>query len=142
MSNLTPEELEFENNVLDDSTFAGGEEVVREFIDQVPLLSPVDISNELEKLGYKGQIDQRRALSLMAYRHVRRLKRIYLEGESPNDLPPKQNVLMQKPDTGARGLQTELVAAVERAAFDTFMQMKNARVVIDVKDGHFTSEVS
>jgi hypothetical protein len=34
------------------------------------------------------------------------------------------------------------VAAVERAAFDTFMQKKNARVVIDVKDGQLTSEVS
>jgi hypothetical protein len=92
MSNPTPEELEFENSELDDSTFPGREEAVREFIDEVPLLSPVDISSELEKLGYKGQIDQRRALSLMAYRHVRRLKRIYLEGESHERLPPKQNV--------------------------------------------------
>lgn len=48
----------------------------------------------------------------------------------------------EKRDTGARGLQTELVAAVERAAFDTFMQEKNARVTIDVKDGQLTSEVS
>ena len=48
----------------------------------------------------------------------------------------------EKRDTGARGLQTELVAAVERAAFETFMQWKNARVVIDVKDGQLTSEVS
>ena len=47
-----------------------------------------------------------------------------------------------KRNTGARGLQTELIAAVERAAFDTFMQKKNARVVIDVKDGQLTSEVS
>lgn len=47
----------------------------------------------------------------------------------------------EKRDTGARGLQTELVAAVERAAFDTFMQEKNARVVIEVKDGQLTSEV-
>jgi Fe-S cluster assembly iron-binding protein IscA len=48
----------------------------------------------------------------------------------------------ERRDTGARGLQTELVAAVERAAFDTFMQKKNVRVVIDVKDGQLTSEVS
>lgn len=51
MSNLTPEELEFENGELDDSTYSGREEAVCEFIDQVPLLSPVDISNALEKLG-------------------------------------------------------------------------------------------
>ena len=48
----------------------------------------------------------------------------------------------EKRNTGARGLQTELIAAVERAAFDTFMQKKNARVVIDMKDGQLTSEVS
>ena len=42
MSNLTPEELEFENSELDDSTYSCREEAVREFIDQVPLPSPVD----------------------------------------------------------------------------------------------------
>ena len=109
MPNLTPEELEFENSELDDSTYSGREEAVREFIDQVPLLSPVDISNELEKLGYKGQFDQRRALSLMAYRHVRRLKRIYLDGESPNDLPPKQNVLMLGPTGCGKTFMVELL---------------------------------
>lgn len=109
MSNLTPEELEFENSELDDSTFPNGDDAVREFIDQVPLLSPLDISSELEKLGYKGQIDQRRALSLMAYRHVRRLKRIYLEGESPNDLPPKQNVLMLGPTGCGKTFMVELL---------------------------------
>lgn len=109
MSNLTPEELELENSDLDDSTFSGREEDVREFIEQVPLLSPVDISTELERLGYKGQIDQRRALSLMAYRHVRRLKRIYLEGESPNDLPPKQNVLMLGPTGCGKTFMVELL---------------------------------
>ena len=110
MSNLTPEELEFENSGPDDTTFADAqEEAVREFIDQVPLLSPIDISNELERLGYKGQIDQRRALSLMAYRHVRRLKRIYLDGEAPNDLPPKQNVLMLGPTGCGKTFMVELL---------------------------------
>jgi ATP-dependent Clp protease ATP-binding subunit ClpX len=47
----------------------------------------------------------------------------------------------EKRDTGARGLQNELVAAVERAAFETFMEKKNVRVVIDVKDDQLTSEV-
>ena len=109
MSNLRPEELEFENSELDDSIFPDREEAVREFIDQVPLMSPVDISSELEKIGYKGQIDQRRALSLMAYRHVRRLKRIYLEGESPERLPPKQNVLMLGPTGCGKTFMVELL---------------------------------
>jgi ATP-dependent Clp protease ATP-binding subunit ClpX len=109
MPNLTPEDLEFENTVQDDSAFPDPDEGVREFIDQVPLLSPVAISSELEKLGYKGQLDQRRALSLMAYRHVRRLKRIYLAGESPNDLPPKQNVLMLGPTGCGKTFMVELL---------------------------------
>src|SRR5687767_15823662 len=109
MSNFTPEELEFENNEADDSTYSGREEAVREFIDQVPLLSPVDISSELEKLGYKGLIDQRRALSLMAYRHVRRLKRIYVDCVSPNDLPPKQNVLILCPTGCVKTFMVELL---------------------------------
>jgi len=106
---MSPEELDIEDGELDDSTRPDPEVAVREFIDQVPLLSPVDISNELEKLGYKGQIDQRRALSLMAYRHVRRLKRIYLEGESPNNLPPKQNVLMLGPTGCGKTFLVELL---------------------------------
>ena len=109
MSNLPPEELEFENSEFDYPTFPDREEAVREFIDQVPLMSPVDISSELEKIGYKGQIDQRRALSLMAYRHVRRLKRIYLEGESPDALPPKQNVLMLGPTGCGKTFMVELL---------------------------------
>ena len=104
-----PEELDFENDELDDSTSPGPQEALREFIDRVPLLSPIDISNELERLGYKGQKDQRRALSLMAYRHVRRLKRIYLEGESPNNLPPKQNVLMLGPTGCGKTFMVELL---------------------------------
>lgn len=109
MSNLTPEELEFEDDELDDSTVAGDEAAVREFIAQVPLLSPVEISSELERLGYKGQADQRRALSLMAYRHLRRLKRIFLDGESPDDLPPKQNVLMLGPTGCGKTFMVELL---------------------------------
>ncbi|HEU4507781.1 MAG TPA: AAA family ATPase [Pyrinomonadaceae bacterium] len=109
MSNFTPEEYEFEESELDASTFRHPEEALREFIDQVPLLSPLEISNELEKLGYKGQIDQRRALALMAYRHVRRLKRIYLDGEALNALPPKQNVLMLGPTGCGKTFMVELL---------------------------------
>jgi ATP-dependent Clp protease ATP-binding subunit ClpX len=108
MSNL-PENLEFEDGELDDSAYPDRGEAMREFLDQVPVLSPLAISNELEKLGYKGQLEQRRALSLMAYRHVRRLKRIYLDGESPNDLPPKQNVLMLGPTGCGKTFMVELL---------------------------------
>jgi ATP-dependent Clp protease ATP-binding subunit ClpX len=47
----------------------------------------------------------------------------------------------EKRGTGARGLQTELVAAVEKAAFETFMSKSGAEVIIDLRDGKLLSEV-
>ena len=85
------------------------EEDIREFMSQVPLMAPVAIADELEKLGYKGQTDQRRALSLMAYRHVRRLKRLYVDGEEWSSLPPKQNILMLGPTGCGKTFLVELL---------------------------------
>ncbi len=70
---------------------------VREFVDALPLLSPLAIFEELERSGYKGQDEQRRALSLMAYRHIRRLKRLHVEETPRRLLPPKQNMLLVGP---------------------------------------------
>lgn len=85
------------------------EEELRRFVDALPLLPPAAIADELEKLGYKGQLAQRRALSLMAYRHVRRLKRLHVNGESPRDLPPKQNVLLLGPTGCGKTFLVELL---------------------------------
>ena len=93
---------------LNDAALPAGEDL-REFIAAVPLLAPIAISDELEKLGYKGQTDQRRALSLMAYRHVRRLKRIHVDGEDWSDLPAKQNVLMLGPTGCGKTYLVELL---------------------------------
>ncbi|HEX5707690.1 MAG TPA: hypothetical protein VFX96_10370, partial [Pyrinomonadaceae bacterium] len=73
------------------------ESPLREYVAALPVLSPLAISDELERHGYKGQDDQRRALALMAYRHVRRLKRLHVDGEPYGDLPPKQNLLLVGP---------------------------------------------
>ena len=51
----------------------------------------------LEEHGYRGQDDARRALCLMAYRHVRRVKRIFLDGIDRNELPRKSNTLLVGP---------------------------------------------
>lgn len=82
---------------------------VKEFVKALPLLNPREIFDELEKLGYKGQDEQRRALSLMAYRHVRRLKRIYVEGIDRKELPTKQNVLMIGPTGCGKTYMVELL---------------------------------
>ena len=46
------------------------------FVRELPVIPPKRIYQRLEELGYRGQDDARRAVSLMAYRHVRRVKRI------------------------------------------------------------------
>lgn len=89
-------------------------EARREFLDAIPLPSPPEIFDELGRAGYKGQDGQRRALSLMAYRHVRRLKRLHVEGVARPDLTPKQNFLLMGP-TGCG--KTFLVETLFRQIF-------------------------
>jgi len=69
----------------------------RDFIRGLPTISPPEIADRLELLGYKGQDEPRRALSLMAYRHIRRLKRLHLHSENRRQLSPKQNTLLVGP---------------------------------------------
>ncbi len=67
------------------------------FVRSLPEPSPKDMFARLEDLGYRGQDEARRALCLMAYRHVRRIKRIYLDGADRRTLPRKSNYLMVGP---------------------------------------------
>src|SRR6476646_8903811 len=67
------------------------------FVKDLPSLSPKTIFERLDELGYRGQREARRAVSLMAYRHVRRIKRIYLDGAKREQLVPKSNFLLIGP---------------------------------------------
>ncbi|MBX7170631.1 MAG: AAA family ATPase [Pyrinomonadaceae bacterium] len=82
---------------------------VKSFVAELPVLTPREIFDELDKLGYKGQDEQRRALSLMAYRHVSRLKRIYVQEVDRKKLPTKQNVLMIGPTGCGKTYMVELL---------------------------------
>lgn len=92
-----------------DSGWVSDDERVKKFVAELPLLSPREIFSELGKLGYKGQDEQRRALSLMAYRHIRRLKRIHVESVSRLELPPKQNLLLIGPTGCGKTYMVELL---------------------------------
>ncbi len=63
------------------------------YVRELPVIPPKKIFAKLEEAGYRGQPEARRALSLMAYRHVRRIKRIHLEGAKREQVMPKANVL-------------------------------------------------
>ncbi len=67
------------------------------FVRELPSPSPQAMFQALEEHGYRGQDPARRALCLMAYRHVRRVKRIYVEGVDRAELPRKSNFLCVGP---------------------------------------------
>ncbi len=67
------------------------------FVRELPTLAPKKIFHKLEEAGYRGQDQARKAISLMAYRHVRRIKRIYLEGAKRELVLPKSNFLLIGP---------------------------------------------
>jgi ATP-dependent Clp protease ATP-binding subunit ClpX len=76
-----------------------GEKVyyVKDFIQSVPLPSPKHIFHELEKLGYRGQDEARKAVSLAAYRHVKRLKLLHSKNTPRTKLPPRPNSILMGP---------------------------------------------
>ena len=76
-----------------------GEKVyyVKDFIQTVPLPSPKKIFSELETLGYRGQPQARKAVSLAAYRHVKRLKLLHTKNTPRAELPPRPNSILMGP---------------------------------------------
>jgi ATP-dependent Clp protease ATP-binding subunit ClpX len=67
------------------------------FVRELPCPSPQAMFQALHELGYRGQEHARRALCLMAYRHVKRIKRIYVDGIDRAELPRKSNFLFVGP---------------------------------------------
>jgi ATP-dependent Clp protease ATP-binding subunit ClpX len=67
------------------------------FVRELPDLTPRHMFGLLEEHGYRGQDEARRALCLMAYRHIRRVKRIYLDGVDRAAVPRKSNSLLVGP---------------------------------------------
>src|SRR5688572_8484845 len=67
------------------------------FVRELPSPSPQAMFQALEEHGYRGQAPARRALCLMAYRHVKRVKRIYVDGVDRAELPRKSNFLCVGP---------------------------------------------
>lgn len=67
------------------------------FVRELPSPSPQAMFQALEEHGYRGQRAARRALCLMAYRHIKRIKRIYIDGVDRAELPRKSNFLCVGP---------------------------------------------
>ncbi len=94
-----------------------------ERVASLPCPSPREIDEHLEQLGYRGQRDARRSISVLAWRHIRRLQRLHLKGASPSDLPDRDAYLLIGP-TGCG--KTHLIELI----FSQVLQVPT--VVVDI----------
>lgn len=84
-------------------------ESFRRFIDQLEVLAPRELERRLVELGYRGQDAARRAVCLMAYRHVKRILRIHRDQRNAEELTPKTNYLLIGPTGCGKTYITELL---------------------------------
>lgn len=82
---------------------------IRDRVAAIPQLSPRACEARLEGLGYRGQIRARRAASVLAYRHVRRLHRLFLEEHSASALGHRDNYLFMGPTGSGKTFLVELL---------------------------------
>lgn len=82
---------------------------IQEFLGSMPNFTPAEMAKRIEASGYKGQEQARKALSLMAYRHINRLKQIHLDGVSRYELPAKENFLLVGPTGSGKTYLVELL---------------------------------
>lgn len=80
---------------------------VRERVAALEVLSPRDIDARLTDLGYRGQEEARRAAAVLAYRHVRRARRLHLEGLAPEG--GRENCLFLGPTGSGKTFLVELL---------------------------------
>ena len=83
-------------------------ESVRDHVAALEVLSPRDIDRRLSELGYRGQQEARRAASVLAYRHLQRLRRIHLEGIAPEP-GTRENCLFLGPTGSGKTFLVELL---------------------------------
>ncbi|MFY0563431.1 AAA family ATPase [Archangium lansingense] len=81
---------------------------VRERVAALEVLSPREIDQRLSELGYRGQQEARRAASVLAYRHLQRLRRIHLEGLAPEP-GTRENCLFLGPTGSGKTFLVELL---------------------------------
>jgi ATP-dependent Clp protease ATP-binding subunit ClpX len=66
-------------------------------VEAIPLYTPQEMFDILSNNGYVGQEHARKAVCLMAYRHINRVKKIYISGIDRRNLPVKENIMLIGP---------------------------------------------
>jgi ATP-dependent Clp protease ATP-binding subunit ClpX len=92
---------------LDDAS--GGSSSIQQFLEQLPHRTPAQLLEAVRGQGYIGQTAAVKAMSLMAYRHVQRLRYIFQQGVAEQDLSPKENYLLMGPTGCGKTFLVELL---------------------------------
>lgn len=64
------------------------------YIKTLPVMSPVEMAKVIYREGYIGQDQAVKSLCLLAWRHLNRLKKVFVDGIDYKNLPPKTNALL------------------------------------------------
>ena len=70
---------------------------IAEYLNNLPTLTPAQLNKKITKYGYIGQEKAKKAISLLAFRHVNRLRKIFVDNIDKRLLPSKENYLMIGP---------------------------------------------
>jgi ATP-dependent Clp protease ATP-binding subunit ClpX len=81
---------------------------VRQRVAALEVLSPREIDARLTDMGYRGQEEARRAAAVLAYRHVRRVRRLHLEGLAAEN-HARENCLFLGPTGSGKTYLVELL---------------------------------
>ena len=83
------------------------------FVAALPDLRPRELSDLLElRAGFVNQEAARRRVCLAAYRHLRRLRMLHVEGVDPAAVPAKQNLVLKGPTGSGKTLMIEALCRI------------------------------
>jgi ATP-dependent Clp protease ATP-binding subunit ClpX len=88
---------------------SGSADQFKQWLAGIPLMRPREMYDRLAAEGYVGQDAARVAVCLTAYRHVKRLRMIHIDGVARSALPPKENVLLLGPTGCGKTFLVELL---------------------------------
>ncbi|MCF7927653.1 MAG: AAA family ATPase [Spirochaetales bacterium] len=75
----------------------GYQDYMAEYVESLPRPTPAEIAAGIRNAGYIGQETAVKAVSLFAYRHLERLRSIFIRKMDPAELPAKGTMLMVGP---------------------------------------------
>ena len=84
-------------------------QMVVDRLQETPVLAPRIIDRRLQEIGFRGQEVARRTGAVLAYRHLQRLRRIFLEHEDPLQVSAHENYMFMGASGSGKTFLVELL---------------------------------